>query len=200
MTIGELHPHSEILLPSARRRRRAPNWRRRPALPRVSPPVKPGEISQLLAERSWANGLVIVDPSPKNRRAVIAAREALGEARERAAAEFGRVRNWKLAQRGFMLQDLIAGRNGWRTSPDHAFVDHGVSYRCGARPAAFIAQPYRPAFKLDRAEEFADENGLTVHVAEDAESWWFPGMCIVVVWQRGCPTAPQTRGRFWGGR
>ena len=26
----------------------------------MSPPVKPGEISQLLAERSWAHGLVIV--------------------------------------------------------------------------------------------------------------------------------------------
>jgi hypothetical protein len=196
---GELHPHSEINLPSARRGRRAPDWRRRPALPRVSPPVKPGEISQLLAERSWAHGLVIVDPSPKNRRAVIAAREALGEARERAAAEFGRVRDWKLAQRGFMLQDLIAGRNGWMSHPEHAFVDHGVSYRRGARAAAFVAQPYRPAFKLAKAQEFARENGLTVHVAEDAESWWFPDMCIVVVWERGCPPAPQVRRRFWGG-
>jgi hypothetical protein len=203
MTIGEHFPTSEILLPSARRRRRAPNWRRRPARLPTSPRVKPGEISQLLAERDFAVSVAAADPTRKNRLAAIAAREALGEARERAATEFGRARNWRLAQRGFMLQDLIAGGNGWRTNPEHAFVDHGASYRCGARPAAFVAQPYAPAFKLDRALEFADEHGLTVHVVEDAESWWFPGRCLVVIWQRAIPPRPsvtQTRGRCWGGR
>lgn len=194
--------NSEIQLPARRRQRAIPDWRPRPA-PSQTPAPPPSSISQLLAERSWADGLVIVDPSRKNRLAALAVREALGEARERAATEFGRVRNWKLARRGFMLQDLIAGRNGWRTRPDHAFVDHGSSYRCGARPAAFVAQPYRPAFKLDRAEAFADEHGLAVSVAEEVESWWNPGQCLVVIWERGSPppqTPSQVRRRLWGAR
>ena len=194
--------NSEIQLPARRRQRAIRDWRRRPA-PSQTPAPPPPSISQLMDACSWANQIAIADPTRRNRHAALYAREALGEARERAATEFGRVRNWKLAQRGFMLQDLIAGRNGWRTRPDHAFVDHGSSYRCGARPAAFVAQPYRPAFKLDRAQAFADEHGLAVSVAEGVESWWNPGKCLVVIWERGSPppqTPSQVRRRLWGAR
>jgi hypothetical protein len=60
-----------------------------------------------------------------------------------------------------------------------------------------VAQPYKAAFKLDRAQAFADEHGLTVSVVEGFESWYWPGECLIVVWRKGC-LPPQTRGRLVG--
>lgn len=193
-------PRGEIHLPARRRKRAAPDWSRRPATP--APRVKHGEISQLLAERNFAARIARLDPTPRNRCADLAAYEALGEARWRAAREFGGAHYWSLARSGFMIGELCARERGCRypdLHPDYSLVDHPTLYRWAIgphnrQPAALVAQPYKAAFKLDRAQAFADEHGLTVSVAEGFESWYWPGACVIVVWKRGC-LPPQTRGR-----
>ena len=57
-----------------------------------------------------------------------------------------------------------------------------------------VAQPYTPGFDLAKAEQFAGENELVVHVADLFESWYSPGMCTVVVWERG---GPEEAGARW---
>jgi hypothetical protein len=186
MATGEFYPHSEISLPARHRRLAAPNWSRRPASP------APKSISQLLAERDFAARVATVDPTPKNRLADLAACEALGEARLRAAREFGELHQWRLAKRGFRIADLCARRRGHYVrdlQPDYPLVDHPAHYRWAdsRQPASIVAQPYEAAFRHDKAQAFADENGLTFRVVEGFESWWSPGQCLIVVWERGWP-------------
>jgi hypothetical protein len=183
---GEHTTNSEISLPARRRARAAPNWSRRPA-----PPASKS-ISQLLAERDFAARVATVDPTPKNRLADRAACEALGEARLRAAREFGELHQWRLAKRGFRLGDLCARMRGHYArdpQPDYPLVDHPAHYRWadGYQPAALVCQPYEAAFKRDKAQAFADEHGLMFHVVEGFESWWSPGQCLIVVWEKGYP-------------
>ena len=183
---GEHYTDSEILLPGRPRRRAVPNWARSSA-----PPVSKS-ISQLLAERDFAARVATLDPTPRNRLADLAACEALGEARLRAAREFGDLHQWRLAKRGFRIGDLCARRRGHYRhdpQPDYPLLDHPTDYRWAdsRQPASIVAQPYEAAFRHDKAQAFADENGLTFHVVEGFESWWSPGQCLIVVWERGWP-------------
>jgi hypothetical protein len=192
---GEHYTNSEISLPARRRRRAAPNWSRHPA------PQAPKSISQLLAERDFAARVATVDPTPKNRLADRAACEALGEARLRAAREFGELHQWRLARRGFRIGDLCARERGHYylcdLQPDYPLVDHPAHYRWadGYQPAALVAQPYKAAFQHDQAQAFADKHGLLFHVVEGFESWWWPGQCLIVVWEKGYPPR---RDQSWG--
>jgi hypothetical protein len=200
MTLDELHPQNEINLPSRRRHGRArPNWAR----PRR---VKP--ISELLAERDFAFAVMGDSPSPRVRAEAEAASAALAEARWRAAVEFGVPYGWRPARQSFRLEDLCGFYNsrrryrGVRHRP-HEMFDHPTYFRWerGRGPAGVVAQPYAPAFDLAKAEQFASENELVVHVANVFESWYSPGMCVIVVWERGGPglsgarrtTGPWTR-------
>ena len=192
---GELHPHSEINLPSARRKRRAPNWRQ-------APRVKP--ISELLAERQWANRITTIDPSAYARADAWDASTALAEGRWRAAIEFGVPCGWRQSWGGFEIEELCASsqRRHWHIrSKPHEMFDHPTYFRWqrGHAPAAIVAQPYAPAFNLAKAEQFAREHELVVHVADACESWYSPGKCLIVVWKRGYPPR-QDRGAFWAGR
>jgi hypothetical protein len=194
-TNGDSHPHSEIHLPS-RCRGPAPNWRsplsRRPAR---STPSVPRPIAELLAERDFAARLATHNPTPANRFADQAACDALNEARRKVAAEFGFPYGWRPGK-GFRLEDLAGFHNSprryheIRTKP-HEMFDHPWFFRweVGGGPAGLVAQPYAPAFDLAKAEAFAAENELNVHVADLFESWWSPGMCTIVVWERGGPKA-----------
>jgi hypothetical protein len=180
---SEIH-HSEISLPARRRRRGVPNWSRHPA-----PPVS-RSISHLLAERGFAARAATLDPTPRNRLADLAACEALAEARLHAAREFGDLHQWRLARRGFRIGDLCARRRGhYRQDlqPDYSLLDHPTDYRWAdsRQPAAIVAQPYKAAFRHDKAQAFADKHGLTFHVVEGFESWWSPGQCLIVVWEKG---------------
>jgi hypothetical protein len=185
--VVDLHPNSEISFPAGRRRRAVPNWSRHPA------PPAPKSISQLLAERDLAARVATVDPTPKKRLADLVAGEALGEARLRAAREFGELHQWRLAKRGFRLGELCARPRGHTyfrdPQPDYPLLDHPTDYRWadGYQPASIVAQPYEPAFSHDKAQAFADEHGLVFHVVEGFESWWSPGQCLIVVWERGYP-------------
>ena len=180
MTIDELHPYSEIHLP-ARRKRRVPNWSR---------PSAPKSIRQLMDERAWAYGIEATDPTPRNRAAARAAEDALFEGQWPAATEFGGPHLWRPAKRSFAF-DALAGFCNSKRRFRHLFpplelMDHNWCFRWahGRGPAAIVAQPYKPAFDLAKAVEFARENELEVSVAE-FESWHFPGKCTLVVWTRG---------------
>jgi hypothetical protein len=184
--IGEHYTNSEISLPARRRRGAVPNWLRHPA-----PPAHKS-ITELLAERDFAARVATLDPTPKNRLADLAACEALGEARLRAAREFGELHQWRLARRGFRIGDLCARPRGhyfWDLQPEYPLVDHPAHYRWadGYQPAALVAQPYKAAFPHDQAQAFADKHGLTFEVVEGFESWWSPGQCLIVVWEQGWP-------------
>ena len=194
---GEHYTNSEISLPARRRRGAVPNWSRHP------PPPAPKSISELLAERDFAARVATIDPTPKNRLADRAACEALGEARLRAAREFGELHQWRLARRGFRLGDLCARERGHYylrdPQPDYPLLDHPTDYRWAdsRQPASIVAQPYKAAFRHDQAQVFADEHGLLFHVVEGFESWWSPGQCLIVVWEKGYPPR---RDQSWGVR
>jgi hypothetical protein len=182
MTINEFYQQSEINLPSRRKRTRVHNW---------TTPAK--SISELLAERSRAGRIATLDPTQRNRAADRAACDALAEARWRAAQEFGVPYAWRPG-RSFLLEDLCGFHNSPRRYREvrhrpHEFFDHPTWFRWarGHAAAAIVAQPYKPAFNLAKAEEFARENELVVHVADAFESWYYPGMCVIVVWERGGP-------------
>ena len=64
----------------------------------------------------------------------------------------------------------------------YPWFDHRWYFRRRGKPAAIVANPYAPAFKLETAEKLARASGLAVEVA-DAESWW-NDKCIVVVWTK----------------
>jgi hypothetical protein len=190
--------NSELSLPGRRRRRAAPDWSRRGA------PPAPKSISQLLAEREFAGCLATVDPTPANRAADQAAGAALAHARHKAAVEFGVPCAWRPGK-SFQLEDLCDFHNSRRryreirTQP-HEMFDRPCFFRWAkgganaGRPAAIVAQPYEPAFNLDAARAFAAENELIVHVADAFESWYSPGMCTIVVWERG---GPEEAGARW---
>ena len=186
---SEHFPNSEINLPS-RRRRAVPNWRA---------PQRFKSTSELLAERDFALVTMDANPNPRTRADAHAASAALAKGRWRAATEFSAPRGWRPATRSFMLEDLCGSRNngGCYIQRPHEMFDHPTYFRWerGRRPAAIVAQPYAPAFDLAQAESFARENELLVSVA-NFESWWSPGMCTVVVWERG---GPETGGRRMNG-
>ena len=115
----------------------------------------------------------------------------------RAAREFGELHQWRLAKRGFRIGDLCARRRGYYArdlQPDYPLVDHPAHYRWadGYQPASIVAQPYKAAFRHDQAQAFADKHGLLFHVVEGFESWWSPGQCLIVVWEKGYPPRPTT--------
>lgn len=191
--VGERYTNNELSLPGRRRRRAAPDWSRRGA------PPAPKSISQLLAERDFAGCLATVDPTPANRAADRAACDALAEARRKVAAEFGAPYGWRPGK-GFALTDLCGFHNSRRRyrevrEPREMF-DHPWYFRWpgGRGPAAVVSQPYKPAFDLEAAREFAARNELIVSVADAFESWWSPGQCVIAVWERG---EPRQEGVRW---
>jgi hypothetical protein len=194
MTIGDLHPYSEIHLPSSRHKRRASNWSRPPA---------PKSISELMAERSWAHRIVAIDPTAINRIAAEEASTALTEGQWRAATEFGAPHAWRPTRRGFSIEALAGFYNSKRryrrVSTPRGFNDHGWCFRWarGHAPAALVGQPYKPAFDLAKAQAFARENELLVSVADAFESWHNPGECLLVVWTRGEPGTNGVGHNYW---
>lgn len=191
---GEHFTNSEISLPARRRGRAVPNWSRHPA-----PPARKS-ITELLAEVEFAGRLATINPTPANRAADRAACDALAEARRKAAAEFGSPYGWRPGK-WFNLEDLCGRSRRFRSVQEpHEMFDHPRFFRWAkgganeGRPAAIVAQPYTPGFDLDEAYAFARENELVVHVADLFESWWSPGMCTIVVWERG---GPEQAGARW---
>jgi hypothetical protein len=165
-----------------------------------SPRVKP--ISQLLAERSFTFAAMDANLNPRTRTDAEAASAALAEARWRVAQEFGVPYAWRPTWRSFRLENLCGFHNSRRHYREvrpqpHEFFDHPTYFRWerGRRPAAIVAQPYAPTFNLAKAEQFARENELVVHVANVFESWYSPGMCVIVVWERGGPGLSGARRR-----
>ena len=154
MTIGEHFPTSGINLhlPSARRRRAVPDW------------APPKSISELLAEKRRAYRIADIDPNPRTRAEVQNAETALADGQWRAATEFGAPHLWRPAKRSFAFNALAGFTNSKRRfrhlHPPLEFMDHSWCFRWahGHGPAAIVAQPYKPAFNLDKAVEFAREN------------------------------------------
>ena len=177
--------------------RAVPNWSRHPASP------APKSISELLAERDFAARVATIDPTPANRLADRAACDALSQGRHEGAVAFGVPCAWRPGK-GFALEDLCGFHNSRQryrsVRGPHEMFDHPWFFRWAkgraneGRPAAIVAQPYTPGFDLDAAYAFAAKNELVVHVANLFESWWFPGMCTVVVWERG---SPEEAGARW---
>jgi hypothetical protein len=201
--MSERYTTSGLSLPG-RRRRAAPDWSQRPAPP-PAPPA-PKSISQLLAERDFAARVATINPTPKNRLADRAACAALNQARHKAAVEFGIPYSWR-SGKGFQLEDLCGFHNSrlrYRSvRGPHEMFDHPWFFRWAkggrneGRPSAIVAQPYSAGFDLDEARAFAQENGLVVHVANLFESWYSPGMCTIVVWERADPRRQEPTGARW---
>jgi hypothetical protein len=118
-----------------------------------------------------------------------------------AATAFGALNEWRMAPHAFSLTALRdhkvrdAQCGGVFNGYDAGFVDHPQWFREIKRPyraAAIVAHLYGPGDVSDWAASarvdmgtWAARNGLTAHVPTDTwASWYFPGVCLLVVYTR----------------
>jgi hypothetical protein len=124
-------------------------------------------------------------PSPASRQR----HREIERLQEKAAAEFGKTRGWRVSAQGFEPKTLArrgvhSGHNwDYYKSFPLDFIDHPVFYRgADGRAAAVVGQPYANAFKEDEATAWAAENDLQISFPTET-SWWYPRWTRIVLFE-----------------
>jgi hypothetical protein len=170
------------LQPSAIRRAPKPDWR-------------PVPVSADLARLIEARDRTRCDP--RLAPFAEAASLALAQARHARACAFGARYGWRPSAAAFGVEDfcgpVLVGRRwlrreDWNMAAEirgmqYPLFDHRWYFRRRGKPAAIVANPYAPAFKLETAQALARASGLKVRIEDDIESW-YNDKCIVVVWTK----------------
>ena len=170
-----------------------------PAPKRARPDWRPVPVSASLARLIEARDRTQIAASDDPRLAPFAeaASLALARARHERAQAFGARYGWKPSAAAFGVEEICAaqlmGRRYFRRElswlpaevggTHWPWFDHRWYFRCRSRPAAIVANPYAPAFKLETAQALARASGLEVRIEDDNASWW-NDKCIVVVWTK----------------
>lgn len=117
-------------------------------------------------------------------RAAFDASAALRREQKATSAAFAAARGWRVARRGFTLNQLRDGRNvsRWR---DYEFrprpIDHPEYFRLATRPwrpVAIVSHEYSP---FSESIDLAQKYELTAELLP--ASWYFPGHCNAILYR-----------------